>query len=86
MNDFPVLDSPRTQSTEQHGRMIMDTFGHIAARIDETDGWCSMPLRLTHTQGVGWHLELGPYDIAGHDINRLRAAINAYDDATGTTK
>ena len=79
--DFPVLDAPRPPH-EEFGRMIMDTFGFVEPRIEETDSWVSMPLRLVHDQIASWHLECGPYDFDRCDIEALRAAIAGYDSAT----
>lgn len=81
MPDFPVLDAPRTEANAELNRVICDHFGCIEPHIDETDGWCAMPVRLVHNQAAGWCLEVGPYDISGTDIERLRAAIAAYDSA-----
>lgn len=78
MTDFPVLDAPRTDP----GRVVVDELGHLEPRIDETDWWCRMPVRLVISQGIGWSLELGPYELDERDIRQLRAAIAAYDLAT----
>jgi hypothetical protein len=85
MPDFPVLDAPRTYANEELHRCIFDVFGGIEPYIEEIDTWISMPLRLAHDEAAGWHLELGPYSLDRGDIRRLRAAIAAYDLATGAT-
>lgn len=82
MPDFPALDDLRQTSNAEHGRVILDHLGYVNPFIDATDNFCSLPLRLTYTQTAGWHLELGPYDLDHADIETLRAAIFAYDDAT----
>jgi hypothetical protein len=81
--DFPVLDAPRHQESNDLGRAIIDTFGFVEPYIGETDSWVSMPLRLVHDQAAGWHLELGPYNLDAADILSLRQAIAAYDQAKG---
>lgn len=75
--DFPVLDSARTEP----GRVVVKDLDSITPRIDETDWWCRMPVRLVINQGAGWCLEIGPYEVDEHDIETLRAAIAAYDAA-----
>lgn len=83
---FPVLDAPRTRATAEVGRVVVDHLGYVEPRIDETDDWCSMPLRLAHSQAAGWYLELGPYELDIADILRLREAIAAYDSAVGRAR
>ena len=47
--------------------------------IDETDYWCSMPVRVSHAPTAGVVIELGPYTpIDPRDIARLRAAIRSW--------
>lgn len=77
--DFPVLDAPRPHGNAEFNRCIGDTFGFIEPFIEEIDAWVAMPLRLVYDQAAGWHLELGPYDLADSDIQSLRQAIAAYD-------
>jgi hypothetical protein len=83
--DFPVLDAPRTEATRSCGRVVLDFLGYIEPRIDETDYWCNMPVRLTHTV-AGFALEVGPYDLDAADIRKLREAIASYDQAIGRGK
>lgn len=85
MTDFPLLDAPRVHANNLLGRTIFDTFGPIEPYIEETDTWVAMPLRLVHDQANDWHLEAGPYSLDRSDIERLRAAIGAYDAAIGRT-
>ena len=80
---FPILDADRQGDNTICVRTIFDVFGHVEPRIPETDDWCSMPVRLAHSQLAGYYLEVGPYDFDAADINRLREAITAYDAATG---
>lgn len=75
MTDFPILDAPRTADV---GREVIRDIGHIEPRIDETDEWVTMPIRLVTSQGVGIYLELGPYDLNARDIATLVDAIGAY--------
>jgi hypothetical protein len=81
MTDFPVLDAPRLYANNSLGRVVGGDFGVIEPYLDETDSWVAMPLRLVHDQGAGWHLEVGPYSLNAADIERLREAIAAYDQA-----
>jgi hypothetical protein len=81
--DFPILDAPRTEANNELGRVILDYFGNIEPFIEETDFWVAMPLRLVHDQAGGCHLEIGPYSLDRADIEHLREAIAAYDQATG---
>lgn len=81
--DFPILDATRPGPDQHGGRTIIDTLDPIEPFLDETDYWCSMPLRLVHSQLAGVGIELGPYSLDHNDIERLRAAIAVYDDATG---
>jgi hypothetical protein len=81
--DFPILDAARQGADQPGGRAIMDVFGVIEPHIAELDFWCAMPVRLVYSQIGGWGIELGPYTLNASDIERLRDAIAAYDDATG---
>lgn len=81
MTDFPVLDAPRTEANAELNRQVLDDLGAIEPAIDEIDGWCTMPIRLAHNAAAGLCLEVGPYDLDHTDIERLRAAIRAYDVA-----
>jgi hypothetical protein len=84
MTDFPILDSPRTGDPFTYpGRAILDYHGHIEPYVDEMDYWVAMPVRLVHTEGGGFGIEVGPYTLNRPDIERLRAAIASYDLATG---
>ncbi|WP_142256612.1 hypothetical protein [Mycobacterium colombiense] len=80
--DFPVLDAPRLHANNEFGRFVIDTIGVVDAYLEETDYWTSMPVRLVHDQANGCHLELGPYSLDRCDIDVLRGAIAAYDEAT----
>ncbi|MGV0718539.1 hypothetical protein ABQE93_24345 [Mycolicibacterium sp. XJ662] len=82
MTDFPILDAARDYANREFGRFVLEGFGYLDAYIDEIDNYCSMGLRLVHDQAAGIHLELGPYDLDRNDVERLRAAIRAYDLAT----
>ncbi|ODR03783.1 hypothetical protein BHQ15_17800 [Mycolicibacillus koreensis] len=84
--NFPSLDAPRATANTEYNRDIIDILGHIEPYVGEVDYWCSMPIRLTHNQAAGFILEVGPYDLDRADIDALRAAIVAYDAATGRTK
>ena len=81
--DFPILDAPRTEANAELFRLVVDYLGVIEPHVDELDSYVSMPLRLVHNAATGFCLEAGPYDLDHNDIGRLRAAIAAYDDATG---
>lgn len=84
MSDFPVLDSPRAGHPFSYpGRAVIDVHGCIEPYVDDTDYWVSIPVRTVHTEGGGWGIELGPYRLNAEDIDRLRAAIASYDQATG---
>ena len=80
---FPLLDAPRADANAELSRVILDFCGYVEPNIPELDDWCSMPVRLVHDQAGGFHLELGPYGIDRRDIEVLRAAIHAYDEAVG---
>jgi len=81
---FDLLDGPRVIATNEFFRVIGDHFGYVDASIDETETSISMPTRLVHNAIVGWHLEVGPYDIHTDGIEILRQAIAAYDAAAGS--
>lgn len=83
---FPSLDASRATATAEYNRAIIAFLGRIGPYLGEVDYWCSMPLRLTHNQAAGFILEVGPYDLDRADIDALRAAIVAYDAATGETR
>lgn len=76
MTNFPVIDRPEHHHTD--GRIVIDHLGHIEPRIDETDGWYELPIRLVLNQGVGLCIEVGPYELDEHDIAALAAAIDTY--------
>ncbi len=82
MTDFPILDAPRTEAKNDLFRTVIDELGAIEPHIDETDYWCTMPMRLSHNAAAGIVLEIGPYDLDREDVNRLREAIRKYDTCT----
>lgn len=79
MADFPLLDADYTAATTDLNRTVLNTLDPIEPAIDETDTYCTIPIRLVHDTAAGLHLELGPYTIDHTDIERLRNAIHAYD-------
>jgi hypothetical protein len=80
MNDFPVLDSPR-DSEYDHGRVTLAEHGAIEPYVPETDNYCALPLRVTHSPTSGVTIELGPYNLDHQDIARLRDALRQYSIA-----
>ena len=80
MSDFPVLDSNRSETP---GRVIVDVFGNAEPYIDGLDSWCALPVRLVHTPGDDFSIEIGPYTFSAADIYVLRKAVAAYADAVG---
>ncbi|WP_137149465.1 hypothetical protein [Mycolicibacterium sp. CR10] len=62
---FPVLDANREH---QPGRVILDDLGVIEPYVDETDYWCAMPLRVSHSPTTHVAIEIGPYTIDSRDI------------------
>lgn len=83
MTNFPVLDASYAEANTELFRTVLENLGVIEPRIDETDSWCAVPLRIVHDAASGVHLELGPYALDPADIERLRAAIERYDAVTG---
>lgn len=83
--DFPLLDASRAEADGSYSRTIMDAFGFVDAHVPETDGYCSMPLRLVHDALGGWRVELGPYDLDAADLFALKQAITAFEQAIGVT-
>lgn len=75
---YPALDDCRSVATAELDRMVLEEHGAIEPHIDESDSYCSMPIRLTHN-AAGLQLEIGPYDLDAQDVARLRAALNAYE-------
>lgn len=87
MTDFPVLDAPRPIADSEIGRLVIDDqLAPIEPFIEETDWYVTMPIRLVYDQGSALHLEIGPYSMCKTDIERLRAAITAYDKAQGANE
>jgi hypothetical protein len=82
--DFPVLDRPHDDQTP--GRVVCDEYGSLEPYLDEIDYWCSMPVRLVVTCGVGLHVEIGPYSVDPEDIELLRKAIAGYDACRRTER
>ncbi|BBZ03602.1 hypothetical protein MCHIJ_30390 [Mycolicibacterium chitae] len=80
---FKVYDDPRTYATAELDRVVCDVFGWLEPFEPAADTWRSMPLRLVHHAGAGWHLECGPVNLDAADIALLRQAIEAYDAAVG---
>ncbi|WP_137147544.1 hypothetical protein [Mycolicibacterium sp. CR10] len=76
---FPMLDANRDH---QPGRVVLDDLGLIEPYVDETDYWCSMPLRVSHSPTTHVAIEIGPYTIDSRDIERLREALRVYDITT----
>jgi hypothetical protein len=84
VTNFPIVDFPREGDPFTYpGRTVLDHFGFIEPYQPATDYWCALPVRLVHTEGGGFGIELGPYTLNHTDIDRLRATINSYDEATG---
>ncbi len=81
MDSFPLLDSSRSGANEDLFRQVLVELGKIEPSLDEIDGWCTMPLRLSHNASAGLVLEIGPYDLHHEDVNVLREAIRQYDIA-----
>lgn len=82
MTPYPVLDAPRTFADTELSRVVInDQLAPIEPHIEETDWYVTLPLRIVYDQGAGVHIEIGPYSMDGRDIERLRAAITAYDKA-----
>jgi hypothetical protein len=82
MNDFPVIDCPRAGDSFYYpDRAILGVHGRIEPYHEPADYWVSIPVRLVHTAGGGFGIELGPYLLDGDDIDLLRAAIASYDQA-----
>jgi hypothetical protein len=74
---FLVLDAPYDA---KDGRVVISEHGVIQPRSDASDGWVSIPLRVTHSAG-SVNLEVGPYELDARDVAKLRDAIAAYDRA-----
>ncbi|NTY58677.1 hypothetical protein [Mycolicibacterium sphagni] len=79
MTDFPLLDANYAAANAEVGREVVADLGVIEPRIDETDSWITLPMRLVYDQAGGLHIELGPYAIDQRDIAKLREAIRQYD-------
>lgn len=80
---FAVVDTERHIANAQYNRVIHDHFGYVEGYVEKHDDWTALPVRLTHTTAAGWQIELGPYDLNAWAIDKLRAAIAAYDQAIG---
>lgn len=81
---YPILDGPRANADAELSRFVIDDeLQPVTPWIDETDSYVELPLRVVYHQGSGVHVELGPYSMDESDIERLRAAITAYDTARG---
>jgi hypothetical protein len=78
--DFPLLDGPRDEA-DAHGRVVVTECRFIEPFIHESDGWCTLPIRVTHAPDSGLVLELGPYELGRRDVAKLRDALRAYDFA-----
>ena len=79
VTNFPILDSPHDNTG---GRVVIAEYGLLQPRIDETDWWCAMPLRLA-IGDPGLVLEIGPYSLDEQEVARLQAALSAYGRAAG---
>jgi hypothetical protein len=60
----------------------------VAAQLGTAHAWradsgtiARLPIQLARTNAVGWVVELGPFEFSGSDVELLRAAIAAYDEA-----
>jgi hypothetical protein len=80
---FPIVDVRRTYANENLQRSILDCFGPIEPYSPESDSWVVMPVRLVHHAAGGFRLEIGQYDFGHKEIDTLRKAIAAYDQAVG---
>ena len=78
--DFPILDAA-FDNREEDGRVVLTEHGFLEPRIDETDDYVNIPLRVTHNPLAGCVLEIGPYELDERDVRKLRGAVAAYDRA-----
>lgn len=77
-NGFPTIDYARDGDKDEH-RDILDDLGAIEPYLDETDWWCRIPVRITHSCLSGVCIELGPYTLGENEVERLRSALRSYD-------
>lgn len=73
---FPVLDFDRSADVD---RVVTESFPSVKPLVAETDAWVELPVRLINRPGLGYILEVGPYDLHTTDIAVLREAIAAFD-------
>ena len=57
----------------------------IAVRVDATDQFMRLPLRIVYTSDglTGWRLEIGPYDVEGRDACTLANMLVEYGRLSG---
>jgi|KBSSwiStaDraftv2_1062776.scaffolds.fasta_scaffold03943_20 hypothetical protein len=76
--DIPIiLDAPRTDDLRT---ILDDELDPLVASIDEIDGCCTLPLRISHNPVCGVVLEIGPYDLNYHDVVQLCEAIRKFNE------
>ena len=67
---------------------LIEHFGYLPLRIDESGETVSAPVRMTWSTRLGIALELGPYSVSTEDAAQLRAVLDTYLErarwATGT--
>lgn len=80
MND-DCLDTERSQphiQAMQGFTYLVEHFGDLPLRIDETGQTVRAPMRMTFSDCLGIALEIGPYSVSTEDAAQLRAVLNEY--------
>lgn len=77
VTDFPILVGIPSGSCS-------GCFGYVEPYLVETDYWAAMPVHLVSAPDSGWGVEIGPYVLDRHDIERLQNALDAYRHASKT--
>jgi hypothetical protein len=78
-NSTPIVDDPRVESNTSMGREVIEEFPAIWPHRDVTDDSVRLPIRLSHVAGVGFSMEIGPYDLDRADVEILKAFIASWD-------
>lgn len=82
-NQFPVLDFDRGDMVDLTGQGDMSARivlreASVTARVDETDEWVDMPIRVVMIDSAGPAIEIGPFSFTGRELAAIGNAIGEY--------
>lgn len=76
VSSWPIHDAKRDYADGDLNRNVFDDYGMATPCTPEDDNFARVPIRVSHNEGSGITVEVGPYDFGeGEDFRRLEAAV-----------